>query len=276
MVSNLLTHFSGLEVYITPSLLFNWHGIPITNSILFGWFCSILIVVLLIWISKKVTLLPKGGVIQLFEYAVEFISNTVDTAFEDKSRADKYKPYFVTLFLFFLLSNITELIPGVTGGLTFNGNPLLRPVTADLNATVAAAIITMVFVYASTIREVGFKNYFLHFFVGSPLNPLYLFIGLLEIISDLSRVISLSIRLFLNISIGGVMIAVFAYLGHVVAPVTAAPFYLIELFVDLLQAYIFVLLGVNYLAIAVNHASDHDHLTEDDVPETIKMQPEKA
>lgn len=276
MVNSLLTHFSGLEVYITPSPLFNWHGIPITNSILFGWICSILIILLLIWISKKITLLPRGGLIQLFEYAIEFISNTVETAFEDKSRADKYKPYFVTLFLFFLLSNITELIPGVTGGLVYNGSPLLRPVTADLNATVAAAIITMVFVYVSTIREVGLKNYFLHFFVGNPLNPLYLFIGLLEIISDLSRVISLSIRLFLNISIGGVMIAVFAYLGHFIAPVTAAPFYLIELFVDLLQAYIFVLLGVNYLAIAVNHASGHDHLTEDDVPETIKMQPEKA
>ena len=68
--------------------------------------------------------------------------------------------------------------------------------------------------------------------------------------------LSLSIRLFLNVTIGEAVIAVFAYLGHVAAPITAAPFTAIELFIGALQAYIFCILSVMYLAIAVNHATE--------------------
>lgn len=68
------------------------------------------------------------------------------------------------------------------------------------------------------------------------------------------------------------MIAVFAYLGGLFAPVTALPFFLLELFVSGLQAYIFIILGVMYLAIAVNHSAAHpeeEDLTEEAQPETI-------
>jgi F0F1-type ATP synthase membrane subunit a len=90
-------------------------------------------------------------------------------------------------------------------------------------------------------------------------------------LTDLTRVLSLSLRLFLNVTIGEIVIAVFAFLGHVAAPFTALPFTLLELGVGALQAYIFVILGVNYLAISVNSAKAHNQpdLTEDDVPETI-------
>jgi uncharacterized membrane protein len=73
------------------------------------------------------------------------------------------------------------------------------------------------------------------------------------------------------------VIAVFAYLGSFFAPITAAPFTLIELFVGALQAYIFVILSVMYLAIAVNHATANDHdLTDEPVTETMRLTPEKA
>lgn len=85
----------------------------------------------------------------------------------------------------------------------------------------------------------GFGKYLRHFFVGNPFNPLYFIIGLPEMLTDLTRVLSLSLRLFLNITIGEIVIAVFSYLGHVIAPVTALPFTLVELFVGALQAYIF-------------------------------------
>jgi F-type H+-transporting ATPase subunit a len=134
----------------------------------------------------------------------------------------------------------------------------------------------MIFVYFSSIKESGgLIKYFRHFFVGSPANPLYFAIGLLEMLTDLTRVISLSLRLFLNITIGEIVIAVFSYLGHIAAPVTALPFTLLEILVGALQAYIFTILAVMYLAIAVNHAEEHaadQDLTEDDVPETIGVQ----
>ncbi|MGH7194569.1 MAG: F0F1 ATP synthase subunit A, partial [Candidatus Saccharimonadales bacterium] len=107
-------------------------------------------------------------------------------------------------------------------------------------------------------------------------NPLFFIIGLLEMLTDLFRVISLSLRLFLNIAIGEIVIAVFSYLGHVAAPVTALPFTMLEFLVAALQAYIFVILSIMYLAIAVNHSASHpeesDNLTEDVLPETMVTQ----
>jgi F-type H+-transporting ATPase subunit a len=131
-------------------------------------------------------------------------------------------------------------------------------------------------VYKWSIREVGgFRKYVRHFFIGSPLNPLYLVIGIIEMITDLTRALSLALRLFLNMAIGEIVIAVFAYLGSLLAPasflapITALPFTLLELGVGALQAYIFVILAVNYLAITVNSAHSHDDLTEEGSPETI-------
>jgi F0F1-type ATP synthase membrane subunit a len=84
--------------------------------------------------------------------------------------------------------------------------------------------------------------------------------------------------LFLNVTIGEIVIAVFAYLGSFLAPVTAAPFTIIELFVGALQAYIFVILSVMYLAIAVNHATaEHSlDLTDELVTERIGLETENA
>ena len=117
--------------------------------------------------------------------------------------------------------------------------------------------------------------------MGSLSNPLYLVIGLIEIVTDLTRTLSLALRLFLNMAIGEIVIAVFAYLGtllapaSVLSPITALPFTLLELGVGALQAYIFVILAVNYLAIAVNSAHDHD-LTEESPAETIGLAPQGA
>jgi len=151
-------------------------------------------------------------------------------------------------------------LPGVGEALTINGLPVLRAFTADLNATLAAATITMLYVYGRSIAAFGSPLKFLrHFFVGSPLNPLYFVIGVLEMITNLMRVFSLAIRLFLNVAVGEIIIAVFTYLGQFLAPVTAAPFTAIELFVGALQAFIFATLSTMYLAAAVNGAHHEQH-----------------
>ncbi len=287
MISTLLTTFAadGPEVRVAPSDVLQIGGITITNSILYGWISMAIIIVLLIVVAHRVTVKPKGGLIQFIEAGVEFITKLVEGVFDDKSKGTKYVPFFVTLFFFLLLNNWFGLIPGVGEAFTSGGNPLLRPFTADLNGTLAAGIVTMLFVYYSSIRESGgFGKYLRHFFIGSPLNPLYLVIGLLEMLTDLTRLFSLSLRLFLNVTIGEIVIAVFAYLGHAVAPLTALPFTLIELFIGALQAYIFTVLSLMYLAIAVNHAHDtseehmldHDNLTEPAKAETMKLRPGEA
>lgn len=275
-ILSLVADSSGPIVHITPLGLFNVGKFTVTNSMLYGWISAVLIIIFLSVIASKVTVKPKAGLIQVVEAGVGFISNLVESSFDDKERGRKYVPYFVTLFFFLILNNWLGLIPGVGDSITVHGNPLLRPFTGDWNATLAAASITMVLVYGASIKAAGIKKYFGHFFIGSPLNPMYLLLGIIEMFTDLTRVISLSIRLFLNVTIGEIVIAVFSYLGHIAAPLTAAPFYLIELFVGALQAYIFVILSIMYLAITVNHVTGHEDLTEEDVPETIGLQAEEA
>lgn len=261
------------EIHIAPQTVFTIGGVNITNSILFGWISLVIMIVLFIWVARKITVKPSSGIIQYVEVIAEFMSGTIEGAFEDKARAQKYVLYFMTMFFFILVNNLLGLIPGVGDPITSHGAPLFRPFTADFNSTLAMAVLTMGLVYFSSIRELGVKGYLKHFFVGSLKNPLYLFIGLIEIITDLTRVVSLSLRLFLNIAIVEIIIVVFAWLGHIIAPISATPFFFMDLFDDLLQAYIFVLLGTMYIAIAVNHASENheeDLLTEGSIPETME------
>jgi F-type H+-transporting ATPase subunit a len=263
---------SGPVVHIAPGGIFTIDGVTITNSIFYGWICAVLIIVVLAFTARRVTIKPKGGLIQFIESGVTFIDNLVTNAFDDKAVAAKYSPYFVTLFFFILLNNWLGLLPIVGEGLQGNHFPLFRPFTGDLNATFAMGVVTMIVVYSASVRESGgLKKYLNHFFVGSPKNPLYLIIGMLEMLTDATRVISLSLRLFLNVTIGEIVIAVFAYLGHFLAPISALPFTLIELFIGALQAYIFTVLATIYLAVAVNHAKDHNKvdLTEEGYPETM-------
>lgn len=257
---NFLTNFaaSGVpEVHIAPQTIFHLGPVAITNSILYGWIATAIMLLLFIVAARRISVHPKGGFIQLVEVVADFMSDTVKDAFANKERSYKYILYFVTVFFFLLANNLLGIIPGVGESFTSHGNALLRPMTADFNATLAVAVVTMGLVYVSSLREVGLKAYLGHFFMGSVKNPLYLFIGLIEMVTDLVRVISLSLRLFLNIAIVEAIVVVFAYLGHFIAPVTATPFYFLDIFDDLLQAFIFALLGVMYLATAVNHVDEH-------------------
>jgi F-type H+-transporting ATPase subunit a len=282
---NALSHFaeSSPSVHVAPANDFIIHGWHITNSIFYGWIIALVLIVGLVIVGRMARLRPRGGLIQYIEAGVDFVSNLVTGAFDDKRVGRKYVPFFVTLFFFILLNNWSGLVPLVGEGLQIHGHPLLRPMTADLNATLSMGLLTMIVVYVASIKEIGgFRKYVKHFFIGSPLNPLYLVIGCIEMLTDLTRVLSLSLRLFLNITIGEIVIAVFAFLGgmllpgSVLSPVTALPFTLLELGVGALQAYIFVILGVNYLAISVNSAHSHDDLTEEATDDTIKTAPQGA
>lgn len=272
---------SGPAIHVAPAEVFHIGSIGITNSMIYGWIVSLIMIFGFIMIARRMTIRPKAGVIQLVEAGTSFITSVVDNAFDNSAKGRKYIPYFVTVFFFILISNWLGLLPGVGEAITSSENPLLRPFTADFNGTLAVGLITMGVVYAASIREVGgFKKYIRHFFIGSPLNPLYLIIGILEMFTDLTRSISLSLRLFLNVAIGEIVIAVFTYLGGTyLAPVAALPFVMLEIFVGFLQAYIFVMLSIMYLAIAVNAAHDHDEehgLTEEILPGKMELQSGRA
>lgn len=258
-------------IHITPLPVFTVAGFDVTNSMLYGIACSIIILILLITVARRMTVRPKGGVTQIIEIGTDFITDLLKSALNSEEKAVKYAPYFVSIFFFILFSNWLGLLPGVGEAFQSNGEPLLRPFTADLNGTLAAATITWLMVQFFAIRESGPLRHLRHYFNGSLKNPITLLLGIFEMFSDLTRIASLALRLFLNVAIGEIIIAVFASLGGLAAPITALPFTILELLVGALQAYIFVMLAIMYLAVAVEHGgheaheTPEDHLTIDEV-----------
>jgi F-type H+-transporting ATPase subunit a len=122
----------------------------------------------------------------------------------------------------------------------------------------------MILVQIFAIKESGLLRHLRHYFNGSMKNPITILLGLFEMLTEFIRVISLALRFFLVITIGEVIITVFKYLGGIAAPITAFPFLALELAVGALQAYIFVMLSVMYLAVAVKHGAEHEDTTTDE------------
>lgn len=262
---------SGPTIHIAPGGITTIHGYTITNSILYAWICAFFIVVVLVILARKATIKPKKGLVQLVEIGTEFILGLLESNFGDRKKALKYAPFFTTLFFFILLNNWLGLLPGVGEAFTVHEVPLLRPFTADLNGTLAAAIVTMITVQYFAIKESGIKRHARHYFAGSLVNPLTYLMGFFEVFSELTRVISLALRLFLNVAIGEIIIAVFAYLGKVAAPLTSLPFLVLELFVGALQSYIFVMLAVVYLAVAIKHDDEDEAHNAEELDSVTEM-----
>jgi F-type H+-transporting ATPase subunit a len=251
---------SGPVIHITPGELFTYHGLSVTNSILYAWICSFVILVLFITVARLMTVRPKRGLIQLIEAGTEFVIGTIENAMGSRKKAVRYAPVFVTAFFFVMLSNWLGLLPGVGEALTHNETPIFRPFTADLNGTLAASTIMMILVQYFAIKESGFVKHVRHYFSGSLKNPATYLLGIFEVFSELTRIFSLALRLFLNVAIGEIIIAIFTYLGKFAAPITALPFVALELFVGALQAYIFTMLTIMYLSAAIHHDHELDEI----------------
>ncbi len=161
-----------------------------------------------------------------------------DTIGEEKAR--KYLPLVATVGLFVLISNVIGIIPG------------FESPTSNINVTLPLALVVFIYYNYEGIRENGVKKYFAHFMGPVPaLAPLMFPI---EIVSHISRIISLSFRLFGNIKGGDLFLWVLLMLVPFFAPL---PAYLLLSFSALLQTFVFMILIYVYLAGAV--AMDEDH-----------------
>ena len=258
----------------------------ITNSVLVG----LLVLGIVLWFSKKatknMTLVPHK-VQNFMELVVEFLYNRVVGIVGEK-QAKLAFPLLGTLFIYILVSNWFGLIPGVgtigfgesTGPLTVHEvhDPLLRPPTADLNATLALSVSAFLVWFYLTIKELGFWGFIMHTFgpkgglkgiMGFVVGLVFLFVGVIEIVSIILRPMTLSVRLYGNIfagesvlhTLGGLldkMGAPWDFIGGVLFPF---PFYFMELLVGLLQAIVFTLLCSVYIQLSTTH-DDHGHEEE--------------
>jgi F-type H+-transporting ATPase subunit a len=277
-----MTRFFAIDpvIHITPLPVFTVGGFMVTNSMLYGIASSLLILVTLITVSRRMTLRPRGGLTQIVEVGTDFITDLLKGALDSEEKAVKYAPYFVSIFFFLLFTNWLGLLPIVGESFKAHGEaPLLRPFTADLNGTLAVSIIAWLLVQYFSIKESGAAKHVAHYFNGSLKNPITLLLGIFEMFSDLTRIASLALRLFLNVAIGEIIITVFSALGGSAGFLTALPFTILELLVGALQAYIFVMLSIMYLAVAVKHGEHGDHDGADDhltIQEVVEAETGKA
>ena len=129
--------------------------------------------------------------------------------------------------------------------------PYLRAGTADLNTTLALALVSMFLVQFFGIKHLGL-SYFKKFFDFS--NPINAYVGILELISEFAKVVSFAFRLFGNIFAGEVLLAVIGFLVPVIAPM---PFYGLELFVGFVQALVFSILSLVFYNMATFGHDEH-------------------
>src|SRR5262249_23719736 len=146
-----------------------------------------------------------------------------------------------------LFSNWLGLVPGV-GSVTIGADaiPLLRAPSSDLNFTLALALIAVTMVNIFGIAAMGFKERFSVFFNFQ--SPIKFFVGILELVSEFARIISFTFRLFGNVFAGEVLLAIMAFLVPYILPL---PFLFLEIFVGFIQAFIFGMLTLVFVALAV-------------------------
>lgn len=246
--------------------IFHFGNFPITNSLLNTWLVVLLVVVFGLYFKSRIKLIPRG--IQNFvEAGVEMFFDVFDSVTGSREKTLKFFPFILSFFVFILLNNWLGLLPGIgsVGQVVLEHGkkvfvPFFRGGTADLNTTLALALIGVIASHIFGVISIGFWNYLNKFInlkalleipkkiIKDPsvliVNPIKVFVGLLEIIGELAKVASLSFRLFGNIFAGEVLIASMAAILAFGLPV---PFMFLEVMVGVIQALIFAMLILTYL-----------------------------
>lgn len=258
---------TGIPLAAEPVI--NVLGLHITNSMLYGLIIALVLSTVFGIAARHSTVRPGSR----FAFAIESVFDAViglgEDNFGSREKAMKFIPLLMTLFMFILFSNLLALVPGIgTVNITTEEGavPLLRAFTADLNATLALAILTIGTVQVAAIRERGALKHLKHYFTlvsNNPLNPTNIFIGLIEIMGEFIRIMTLSMRLFGVIYAGEVLIHVVGQLAGNYGWAATFPIYLMEIFFSLIQAYLFMMLSMVYLAMATTNEHDEDHSTHD-------------
>ena len=217
---------------------------------------AIVLLVLMFAFVKRLSLVPEGRFSNAMEYLVEFLENDVCRGILGEKTWRKHFPFLATLFMFILVNNVVGIIPG------------MKPGTGTISTTAALALVAFVYFIAVGIREHGVIGYLKSLApkgIGFPLNILIWFI---ELISTVIRLVTLAVRLFCNMFAGHIVLGSFAILVSLFAEPLIAQFtalnalgllgsvlfgvilliiYAIEMFVGVIQAYVFAVLTAVYI-----------------------------
>jgi len=231
---------SGHGVVLQPEILGHYKNLPITNSLVTSWIVMAVLITLSIVAYFKIKLIPTSLFQGVLELVIEPIYSLASSMAHDKTKL--FFPVIMTFFLYILFGNLLGLFPGF-GTITFKGEPLLRSINSDLNMTLGLAMLSAFLTHAFAIYYLGIGGYLQKWF---SLNPIFLFVGLLELVGEITKMVSLSLRLFGNIFAGEVVLSTISNLFAFVAPL---PFYFLEIIVAIVQASVFMMLTLVFMVL---------------------------
>jgi len=268
---------SGPPVAPIAPTLFHVGPLEVTNAMVYTWIIAALIFVAVKLGTRNMRVIP-AGLQNVIEAAVEGLEDMTSGLLEPKVTRWVF-PLVATFFIFIVISNLMGLLPGV-GSLGFGqraehsalpfalehaDTPLFRPPTADANTTVAMAAIFFIMSTFWALRYNGPVGLIKHIFgvkggmtglIVIPLSLIFLFIGLIEVISICIRPVALAMRLYGNIYGGESVLTLM--LEKVPFGLAAVPFYFLELVVAVVQALVFTLLSIAFIGTLCSH-SDEEH-----------------
>lgn len=272
--------------------IFYISSFPVTNTIINSTLTMLGFVLFAFFVNRAVKKYqgsaPKG-LLNFFERILELLYQYFDTVTQSRKKTIMFLPLVGTLFLFILVSNWIGLLPGINSigrWLVHDGHvvlvPLFRPANTDLNMTIAMAVVAVVVSHFVGIAMIGFLKYANKFIKlgdlwhgiksGKPINILTavieFFVGLLEVVSEVAKLLSLSLRLFGNIFAGEVLLTVLAGILPVLLPL---PFMALEIIVGVVQATVFSMLTLVYLTVASTPVVSHDKAHPEDLEPTPTM-----
>lgn len=254
------------HVSLPAEEIFTLFGFPITNSMFTGIFVTALLIWMFLYVARSVKNEKKNRFVSLVQWIFEGLYGTVEQAMGDKVLARKLAPLVITMFFFILLHYWIGILP-VVGPITSDGIPIFRSLVADLNTTFGLAIITIVMAQVYAIRHHGFFGNLSRYFRNPIKDPAGAFEGILELVAEFSRLVGLSLRLFGNVFAGEVLLMMIAFLTVYVSPIALPPFYIFELFIGAVQAYIFFMLTTVFISLGLASHGHADVVTDHDLPD---------
>ena len=263
------------EATIFAEPIFHIGNFTVTNSLVSGWITVFILVTIFILIGKKLKKVPRG-LQNIFELILEEALNLTDSITGSRKKTEKFLPIALTLFLFILVNNWLGLLPGIgTIGFVENDGahsvfvPIFRGATADLNMTLGLSLFVVVLSHVFGVISLGIWNHLNKFVnfktfleIGKKIrkepmvlmvNPIKAFVGIIEIVGEIAKVASLSLRLFGNIFAGEVLLASMMAISAYILPI---PFMFLELIVGIVQAMVFAILTLAFMSIATT-AEEH-------------------
>ena len=241
-----------MHISISAETILNLGPLAVTNSMVATGIVLIVLSFVSFIATRKLKEVPSG-LQNMLEAVVEGLYKLTDGIIRDKKLSRKVFPLIATFFIFILFNNWLGLFPGFgTIGIheiNKEGHEVFRPIlragTADLNTTIALGLVSVTAIQVIGISALGFVRYSRKFINFS--SPVNFFVGILELISEIIKIVSFAFRLFGNVFAGEVLLTVMSVMVPFLVPM---PLYIMEVFVGFIQALVFTMLTLVFIKMA--------------------------